>query len=103
MQSTKIATCCYCGMKAALVLRGKTHHELSCSSCGAPLQAMKMLPTGYEGVTKSDLKDTRRRSKVKPKTKVLKQFKRKKKFNKRKGFGQKLWAEFWDEIEDIFD
>ncbi len=37
---TKVATCCYCGTRAALVLRGKQRHELSCASCGAPLHNM---------------------------------------------------------------
>lgn len=32
---TKVATCCYCGTKAALVLRGEKRHELTCSSRGA--------------------------------------------------------------------
>jgi hypothetical protein len=41
---TKIATCCYCGTRAALVLRGEGRHELSCASCGAPLHLMKNLP-----------------------------------------------------------
>lgn len=40
---TKIATCCYCGTRAALVLRGKDRHELACANCGAPLHALKML------------------------------------------------------------
>ena len=40
---TKIATCCYCGTRAALVLKGESRHELSCSACGAPLHEMKML------------------------------------------------------------
>ena len=40
---TKIATCCYCGTKAALVL-DRARHELSCASCGAPLHDMKRLP-----------------------------------------------------------
>jgi hypothetical protein len=40
---TKIATCCYCGTRAALVLRGEGRHELSCASCGAPLHLMKNL------------------------------------------------------------
>ena len=44
MGATKIATCCYCGTKAVLVLRGKDKHELACSNCGAPLRALKMLP-----------------------------------------------------------
>ncbi|MDJ0822410.1 MAG: hypothetical protein QNJ09_11465 [Paracoccaceae bacterium] len=42
-KGTKIATCCYCGARTALVLRGKERHELSCASCGAPLHDMKML------------------------------------------------------------
>ena len=43
MGATKIATCCYCGTKAALVLRGQDKHELTCSNCGAPLRSLKML------------------------------------------------------------
>ena len=42
MPNTKIATCCYCGARAALVLN-KAQHELSCASCGAPLHDLKML------------------------------------------------------------
>lgn len=37
---TKIATCCYCGSRAALVL-GRDRHELTCANCGAPLHDMK--------------------------------------------------------------
>ena len=44
MVAQKIATCCYCGTKAALVLRGKDSYELSCGSCGAPLHDLKRLP-----------------------------------------------------------
>lgn len=44
-QGTKIATCCYCGTRAALVLRGEDRHELACSSCGAPLHDMKLMPS----------------------------------------------------------
>jgi len=43
MPATKVATCCYCGTRAALVLRGRERHELACSSCGAPLHEMKQL------------------------------------------------------------
>ena len=42
--ATKIATCCYCGARAALVLRGAERHELSCASCGAPLHRLKAVP-----------------------------------------------------------
>ena len=44
MVAQKIATCCYCGTKVALVLRGKDSHELSCGTCGAPLHDLKRLP-----------------------------------------------------------
>lgn len=44
MVAQKIATCCYCGTKAALVLRGKDSHELCCGTCGAPLYDLKRLP-----------------------------------------------------------
>lgn len=44
MVAQKIATCCYCGTKAALVLREKDSHELSCGSCSVPLHDLKRLP-----------------------------------------------------------
>lgn len=43
MGQTKIATCCYCGARAALVLQGTERHELACSNCGAPLHDLKGL------------------------------------------------------------
>lgn len=42
----KIATCCYCGTRAALVLGGSQQHQLACGNCGAPLQDLKSLKTG---------------------------------------------------------
>lgn len=44
-ESAKIATCQYCGTRAALVLRGRERHELTCASCGAPLHDLKRLTT----------------------------------------------------------
>ena len=44
MVAQKIATYCYCGTKAAQVLRGKDSHELCCRTCGAPLFDLKRLP-----------------------------------------------------------
>jgi len=41
----KIATCCYCGTRALLVI-DRAHHELSCSSCAAPLREMTSMPGG---------------------------------------------------------
>lgn len=39
----KIATCCYCGTRAVLVL-DRVRHELACAGCGAPLHDLKSLP-----------------------------------------------------------
>lgn len=44
MPTTRIATCTYCGTRAALVLKGDTRHELACQTCGAPLHDLKKLP-----------------------------------------------------------
>ncbi|EPX82028.1 hypothetical protein [Salipiger mucosus] len=41
-RNTKIATCTYCGTRAALVL-DQGRHELTCASCGAPLHDLKQL------------------------------------------------------------
>ena len=92
MGATKIATCCYCGTKAALVLRGKKQHELSCGNCGAPLRAMKMLPTSPERASRPAAK---KQSKYVPE--------RPKKRRKRKSFGKRMMSEIWDVLEDVVD
>ncbi|WP_170400425.1 hypothetical protein [Ruegeria arenilitoris] len=89
---SKIATCCYCGTRAALVLKGKQRHELSCSSCGAPLHDLKMVPkrklTG--GKTRRDTLNAAGNN-------------RKKKQKKKKSMFSRVFDEAWDVIEDIFD
>lgn len=89
---TKIATCCYCGARAALVL-DKTRHELACSGCGAPLHDLKSLPVRREraGKVPRDVRGPELR-KYRPKKapKHIKPKKRKK-------------ARFWDLAEDLFD
>jgi len=103
MPAKKIATCCYCGTRAALILRGKDRHELACSSCGAPLHNLKMLPIGPERVTARAATPTRPEPKaVHPKQPHPKPRKVKKR-KKRKGLFRHLAEEIWDEIEDIFD
>lgn len=87
---SKIATCCYCGTRAALVLKGKQRHELSCSSCGAPLHDLKMVP-------KRKLNDS------KPKRESFKPSKGYKNKKKKKGMFSRVLDEAWDAIEDIFD
>ena len=94
--TNKIATCCYCGTRAALVLSGRERHELACSACGAPLHDLKMLKSDHPGPR--DLvqpgKDRAYRTPDRPKKKSRKK--------KRAGFAD--WFEdAFDIIEDIFD
>lgn len=99
----KIATSCYCSTRAALVLRGNDRHELSCSSCGAPLHNLKMLPVQPDRVTARAATPTRPVPKPDhpkqphPKPRKLDRKRR------RKGLFRKVLEEVWDEIEDIFD
>ena len=88
----KIVTCCYCGARAALIL-DKRRHELACSSCGAPLHDLKMMPKAAKG-DREPVKDYRKR-KAHPI--------RKQKKKKRKGFLAEVFDEAFDLIEDIFD
>ncbi len=99
MPIRKIATCCYCGTRAALVLTGTERRELACSSCGAPLHDLKML--------KSDHVHDRKRVKPSP----LHDWKpdgdrgqpTRRPRKRRKSFGKRLFEEAIDLIEDIFD
>ena len=104
---TKIATCCYCGTHAALVLKGETRHELSCSACGAPLHDMKMLraEVGEAPIA------TKHRHASRPKTAPTPfpawdreaKGSKKKKPKKRKTLTRRFFEEAFDVIEDIFD
>ncbi len=98
MAATKIATCCYCGTKAALVLRGKDRHELTCGKCGAPLRMLKMLPVT---AARSQAAPERTRKKVQkyPERAVA----RPKKRRKGKSFGRRVFSEIWDVIEDVVE
>jgi hypothetical protein len=100
---TKIATCCYCGSRAALVLRGKERHELSCASCGAPLHEMKMLRSdhGSHGplIRPSGVRAAPEPARYTPRTET----RRPKRTPRRKSFGRWVLEEAWDAIEDIFD
>ncbi len=93
----KIVTCCYCGARAAMVLKGKVRHELACSSCGAPLHDLKMLPRDRKGDA-----ELVRPSPVRNRAQVEKPQKRKKP-KRRKGLFKKVFEEAFDVLEDIFD
>ena len=98
----KIATCCYCGTRAALVLGGRERQELSCSACGAPLREMKMLradhPQGGDVVRRSP---TRRRHAADPGGKPKPEARRR--ARPRKGLWRRFLEEAIDLIEDVFD
>ena len=92
---TKIATCCYCGTRAALVL-DRARHELTCAQCGAPLHNLKMLPG--EKTVAEPTQPVRR-----PKPQVAKP-KKAGKVKKKKGFRLKnLVEDVFDIVEDILD
>lgn len=96
----KIATCCYCGTRAALVL-DRNRHELACSACGAPLHEMKMMPQRPEAqpVRSNRSSPAPHYAPQKPR-KPQKKTRSKK---RRKGLRHKIWEEIWDVVEDVFD
>jgi len=100
MAATKIATCCYCGTKAALVLRGKDKHELTCSNCGAPLRVMKQLPRTDKRAAIPRAKPPKRKY---DNTHTDRHPPRPHKRRKGKSFGKKMMAGLWDVIEDVVD
>ena len=93
-QSSKIATCCYCGSRAALVLKGKVRHELACSNCGAPLHEMKMLRADATGDRELVKPSPIRSDDRKP---------RKKKKKKSRSLSQRFMAGLMDAAEDALD
>ncbi len=106
MGATKITTCCYCGTRAALVLRGKDRHELACSNCGAPIHTMKMLPkTAERSQTPVVMDRGARCRKSKKRYEHYEEYpvSRPGKRRKSKGFGRKVMSGLWDIIEDVVD
>jgi len=110
MPQPKIATCCYCGTRAALVLSGRIQHELACASCGAPLHDLKAMPvsrgTGRQPVSRGTARQpvsrgTARQPDARGPTRPAKPLKRKKR--RKKSLGKRLLGEALDVIEDIFD
>ena len=102
-QTKKIATCCYCGTRAVLVL-DTSRHELACSACGAPLHDMKSIPAPAEKSVyrPAPVADTPKKRAYHPHPKHYSGYKKRKK-RKRKPLGRKIFEEIWDVVEDIFD
>lgn len=100
---TKIATCCYCGSRAALVL-GKDRHELTCATCGAPLHDMKRLRQAPQQARPEQRSYAQKPQKKKKKQKAGYYAEpRKRRYKKRKGVMRHILEEAFDVIEDIFD
>jgi len=110
---TKVATCCYCGTRAALVLRGKERHELSCANCGAPLHNLKMLRSDavqdHPVVIPQPERGRPRNRPVAPQidwsraSKPATKYKAKSHPRKRKTTARWIAAGIWDIVEDVFD
>ena len=105
----KIATCSYCGTRAALVF-DEGMHELTCRACGAPLHEMKMMPHAYEkkpqkpkGKPAKKYRDRREASPEAPRREWRDwpaKYSRKK---RRKPMFGRVLEELWDVVEDIID
>ena len=103
----KIATCCYCGTRAALVLKGEGRHELACSACGAPLHDLKMLRMDKSG-DRDLVRPSRTRVRAENPVRGGKwddgpRHSKPRKRKRRKTMMKKLFEEAFDLIEDIFD
>jgi len=103
---SKIATCCYCGARAALVLKNAGRHELACSRCGAPLHALKMLPVRKPSSPKVE-RELVRSNAVGP-SKARPAYKKPKKTKRRKSpkpfkILKDAFEDIFDFVEDIFD
>jgi hypothetical protein len=93
----KIATCCYCGTRAALVL-DRVRHELACSRCAAPLLEMKAMPkreaaaprpaSGADRMTRRGHANGHKQVKAR---------------KSRQSLGQRLWKDVWERVEDLLD
>ena len=98
-QSGKMATCCYCGRRTALVLTGRVQHELACGSCGAPLHKLKAFPTTARGKTSAPRKPAARV----PEDVWSSVPARPKRRKRRKSVSRRVASEIFDLFEDIFD
>ncbi|MEY3005370.1 MAG: hypothetical protein RLZZ491_2546 [Pseudomonadota bacterium] len=97
---TKIATCSYCGRRAALQLTARGGHEMACGACGAPLHEMKWLkpPTPDQPRKRSIPAPAPHAGPVAHQTpRPTRPVKR------RKAFWKKAMSEVFDLIEDMFD
>ncbi|WP_300031643.1 hypothetical protein [uncultured Roseobacter sp.] len=98
----KIATCCYCGARAALRL-DKGRHELTCSGCGAPLHDLKRMPSDTTDSGSGYQKPRQKKKKSRPAPAYRPEYVREKPRRRRKSFLRDALEEIIDVVEDIFD
>jgi hypothetical protein len=103
MSGLKIATCHYCGTRAALVLRGRERQELSCSSCGAPLHDMKMLPKQPDDSRKPRVRHAAHPADSHSRAMSRADHGERRKPRRTKSLARRLFGEIVDIIEDIVD
>ena len=97
MSGAKIATCCYCGTRAALVLRGEERHELACAQCGAPLHDLKVMPSGAGGAS------ARTATPAHPARTLRATHKTRKPTKRRKSLGYYVMKGLSEVIDEVFD
>lgn len=107
--ATKIATCSYCGTRAALVF-DEGLHELTCGACGAPLHEMKFMPQPSVKETKkqSGAPASKPRTRRAPASEYARREWRdwpakKRPKRRRKPMARRMLEELWDIVEDVFD
>lgn len=98
----KVATCCYCGTRAALVLTGTDRHELACGTCGAPLHDLKAFPIAGNA-KQGKLRKPKAARPVPKDGWASAPTLRKPKKKRRKSLFQKLVSELRDIVEDVID
>ncbi len=98
MPNTRIATCCYCGTRAALEVSSSGRHELVCSSCGAPLSKIEAVQAQTQTVSQKDQK-----SRELDLVDLAERFFEGKSTKKKKSKPKKAVKGIFDFIEDIFD
>lgn len=99
---TKIATCCFCGSKAALTL-GEGRHELACAQCGAPLHDLKQIPVPQPQKPVQHAPTLRRFPAAAGALADKKPKKKMRKPKKQKHWMNKIGKDFLDVIDDLID
>ncbi|MCR9147987.1 MAG: hypothetical protein NXH74_12420 [Rhodobacteraceae bacterium] len=104
----KIATCSYCGTRAALIF-DEGRHELVCRACGAPLHEIKSMPQSPDKKRKkyapgaAERQRTRREVEAEIRGERPAGPSRPRRRKPRKTLGRRVFEELWDVVEDIFD